>query len=38
MSIQDSMKLGILLILGICWVAMQFYHMDDDFQNRRSKQ
>jgi hypothetical protein len=38
MSIQDSMKLGILIILGICWVAMQYCHNDHDFQKRKKKQ
>jgi len=38
MSIQDMMKMGILICMALCWVAMQFYHEDNNFQNRRKKQ
>lgn len=38
MSIQDLMKMSILLVMGICWVAMQYYRNDDDFEKRKRKQ
>lgn len=38
MSIQDIMKMAILIGMAFCWVAMQFYHADDSFHNRKKKQ
>jgi hypothetical protein len=38
MSIQDIMKMAILIGMAVCWVAMQYCHNDQDFQKRKKKQ